>query len=232
MFYLRFKIERLVETLRKYAEHGAAASSSPKDSSPSPKGESSLKSEKVPPRHGGAITEDHELCLLFHDIFDNPSKLNNPIYLRPEGRRLWFDLIEASKQKRPILFDRALELADWLEKEYTSKEPMQFDTESWSVMLNGDLFENLDPDAVVLLMILYAKNPEPVTADAVVQHIVHGDVNHEVDRASKRLAAFKEDKDGADLQRLKRAIRSLPQELKSLIKNAGREGRWLHLPLR
>jgi hypothetical protein len=145
MFRLRFKIERLAATLREYAESYAVG---PASSAPPPEGSSS-KIEEVP--LGGPITEAHVLHIIFHEIFDDPSKLNNPVHLKPEGRQLWFDLVEASIQKRPIVCDRALDLADWLEKEYTSKEPMQFDTESWSVMLYGDRFEKLEPDAVVVL---------------------------------------------------------------------------------
>src|SRR5262245_6025989 len=97
MFYGRFKIRLFRETLRGYADN--------QDRRP--------------------IEPDHELSVMYREVFEAPDAYVNLNPLTEDGRGYMRLLVDASKRK-PLTgaWKVAVEFANWLDAKYQNNEPI------------------------------------------------------------------------------------------------------------
>lgn len=198
MFYGRHRIRLFAETLRGFAAN----------------------------RDRTKIGPDHELWVMYTALFDAPDAFANLNPLNEKGQADWRVIVDASGRKPAEAWSEARQFADWLDAEYQSKDPLQFDDESYSVLLWGDLYEHLRPVGYAILKVLYNREQEFLTADTIIAAINAGGFA-KADPTLLRLAPFPPG--AAGHKRLSRAIRYLPEPLRNLIDGQEGVGRRLHL---
>jgi hypothetical protein len=198
VFYGRYKIRLFAETLRAFADR----------------------------RDRGKIEPGHELWVMFTGLFDAPDAFANPNPLNAKGRADWQVIVEASGWKPTEAWNEARGFADWLDAEYQSNDPLQFDDESYSVMLRGELYERIRPIGYAILKVLYNREQEYLTADTIIAAINAGGFRT-ADPTLLRLTPFPAGATGR--KRLSRAIGYLPEPLRRLIDGQEGLGRRLHL---
>jgi hypothetical protein len=198
MFYGRYRIRLFAETLRGFADR----------------------------RDRGKIEPGHELWVMFTALFDAPDAFANLNPLNEKGRADWRVIVDASGLKPAEAWAEARQFADWLDAAYQSKDPLQFDDESYSVLLRGDLYVHIQPVGYAILKVLYNREKEWLTADTIITAIDAGGFA-KADPTLLRLAPFPPG--AAGRKRLSRAIGSLPVPLRELIQGQEGLGRRLHL---
>lgn len=210
MFYGRFKIRVLVDTLRNFADGKI--------------GGAHQEAATTPP----SISDVQELDVVFREVFVSPDTFVNMNPLDEEGRGYWTDLVTAYERRN---FDKARELArgfaDWLDQKYQKRERLQFDDSTFSVLLDGELYSRLRPEGYVILKVLQAhQGPGPYcTAAKLIL-----DIRGEATKGSTAFTGFQNFPDGAaGLKRIARAIGYLPADLRRIIQSQQGLGRRLCL---
>lgn len=195
MFHGRFQIRLFAETLRGYAER----------------------------RERTAVGPDHELAVMFRAVFEAPDSFVNLNPLSQEGREFWGILADTSGRKPSEAWKLAAEFADWLDRTYQKSDPLQFEDETCSVLLHGQLYERLRPEGYAILKVLAGREREYVSSDALIEALRSGGLGgKEVDPAFAQFKdAFPEGPTGK--KRISRAVGYLPADLRNLID--GQEGR-------
>lgn len=199
MFYGNYQIRLFAETLRGFADS----------------------------RDRSQIGPDHELWVMYTVLFDAPDAFANLNPLNEKGRADWRVIVDASGRKPAEAWAEARKFADWLDTEYQKSDPLQFDDASYSVLLRGDLYEHVRPIGYAILKVLYNRENEYLTADAIIAAINAGGFK-KADPTLLRLAPFPDGATGR--KRLSRAINYLPEQLRQLIDGQEGLGRRLHLP--
>ena len=196
MFYGRYQIRLFAETLRGFAAD----------------------------RDRRKIDTNHELWVMYAALFDAPDAFANLNPLSQEGREFWGILADASGRKPSEAWKLAAEFADWLDLTYQKSDPLQFEDETCSVLLHGQLYERLRPEGYAILKVLASREREYVSSDALIEALRCGGPG-----GGKAVdPAFAQFKDAfpvgyAGKKRISRAVSYLPADLRNLID--GQEGR-------
>lgn len=209
MFYGRLKIRILADTLRAFAAGTIVG-----------------VNEEAPGTQT-SIADVPELDVLFREVFVSPDTFVNMNPLDREGREYWTDLLTAYEGRK---FGKAREMAsaftDWLDGEYQKRERLQFDHSTFSVLLDGDLYERLRPEGYAILILL-ARTPGFFFKS---EGLIKGFQDLAVTESPvfQPLAEFPDG--AAGLKRITRAIQYLPPELRRVISGVQGLGRRLSLP--
>lgn len=196
MFYGRFRIRVLADTLRAFAAGTIVGANE--------------EAAGVPT----SIADVPELDLVFREVFVSPDTFVNLNPLDEEGRTYWTDLVTAYEGRK---FGKAREMAtafaDWLDEEYQKRERLQFDDSTYSVLLDGELYSRLRPDGYVILKVLHAHQTPYCTSEVMILTL-----RDEATKGGKAFAGFQDFPDGAaGLKRISRAIQYLPTDLRQII---------------
>jgi len=196
MFYGRYQIRLFAETLRGFADD----------------------------RDRRKIDPNHELWVMYAALFDAPDAFANLNPLTEKGRADWRVIVDASGRKPAEAWAEAVHFADWLDATYQKSDPLQFEDETCSVLLHGQLYERLRPEGYAILKVLAGREREYVSADALIEALRSGGPG-----GGKAVdPAFAQFKDAFPVgptgkKRISRAVRYLPAGLRELID--GQEGR-------
>ncbi len=198
MFYGRFRIRVLADTLRAFAAGTIVGANEESPGTPT------------------SIADVPELDLVFREVFVSPDTFVNLNPLDEEGREYWTEIVTRyEKGNFKGARKSAVDFAVWLDDEYQQRERLQFDDSTFSVLLDGELYSRLRPEGYVILKVLQAhQGPGPYCQAAKIILDIRG----EATKGSKAFAGFQEFPDGAaGLKRISRAIQYLPADLQQII---------------
>lgn len=222
MFYGRYRIRLFAETLRCYAER--------KEEPLAARGSSQAGGIEPVPMEYGKIGPDHILAIMYRELFEAPDAFVNLNPLSQDGKEYWGVLVDTSGRKPSAAWKLAAQFADWLDRVYQRKDPLQFEDATCSVLLNGQLYSRLRPESYAILKYLASREREYVPADAIIEALRSGGPGvGRADDPSCTQFKNKFPQGPTGRKRVSRAIDYLPPGLRELID--GLEGRGRRLVL-